>query len=161
MSDCCQSTSPSPEVAVVGCPGCGERGISVELTSVKAQLREQALARSACASHRFCRTATCDVVYYDEFGSTYRRADVRVPIWQKEPAGDRVICYCFGENERSIADEIARRGSSHAVARVRDHVQAGRCACETRNPRGACCLGDLTAIVQEFQHKSRPVVGVK
>jgi hypothetical protein len=25
---------------------------------------------------------------------------------------------------------------------------AGRCACEVRNPRGACCLGDVAAVVK-------------
>ena len=36
----------------------------------------------------------------------------------------------------------------HAVERVRAHISAGRCACEVRNPRGACCLGDVTNAVE-------------
>jgi len=74
--------------------------------------------------------------------------DVRVPIWQKQSPGDRMICYCFGENEADISAEIQRTGESHAVERVRAHISAGRCACEVRNPRGACCLGDVTNAVE-------------
>jgi hypothetical protein len=58
-----------------------------------------------------------------------------------------VLCYCFGESEASIRDEIAETGRSTAVERIRAHIAAGRCACELRNPRGACCLGDVIAAV--------------
>jgi hypothetical protein len=61
-----------------------------------------------------------------------------------------MVGYCFGENEADIAAEIERRGHSDAVQRVRAHIAAGRCACEIRNPRGACCLGDVIAAVERF-----------
>ena len=35
-----------------------------------------------------------------------------------------------------------------AVDRVRAHIAAGRCACEIRNPKGTCCLGDVIAAVR-------------
>jgi hypothetical protein len=44
--------------------------------------------------------------------------------------------------------EMERDGSTQAVGRVREHIAARRCACEVRNPRGACCLGDVTAAVK-------------
>jgi hypothetical protein len=40
---------------------------------------------------------------------------------------------------------------SHAVQRVREHISAGRCGCEVRNPRGVCCLGDVTEAVKRMQ----------
>ncbi len=42
-----------------------------------------------------------------------------------------------------MRNQIERTGTSEAVARVRAHIKAQRCACEVRNPRGACCLGDV------------------
>jgi hypothetical protein len=87
------------------------------------------------------------VVYFDEAGRTYAKADIRVPVWQKEPFGARMVCYCLGENEEDIRAEIETTGDSEAVERVRRHVDAGRCACEVRNPRGVCCLGDVGAAV--------------
>ncbi len=114
---------------------------------MKALLTEEALRRVVTSPHRFCPEPTCEVVYFDEVGHTFVKTDVRVPVWQKEPFGERMICYCFDENERDIRREVETTGGSEAVARVRAHIEAGRCACELRNPRGVCCLGDIGAAV--------------
>ena len=76
---------------------------------------------------------------------------MRVPIWQKEPPERRTVCYCFDETESAIARELRDTGMSHAVDRVRAHIAAQRCACEVRNPRGVCCLGDVIAAVDRVQ----------
>lgn len=130
------------------CPRSGTKGKPVETSTVKAILTEQALRRVASSEHRFCSDPDCEVVYFDDAGNHYTTADVRVPVWQKAPFGARMVCYCFGENEADIRAEIEQAGHSGAVARVRRHIEADRCACEIRNPRGVCCLGDLTAAVK-------------
>lgn len=150
MSDCCAIRTPVPETTVIDCPACGVRGTSVELRAVKALLIELALARLQCVRHRFCRTSECAVVYYDETGGTYGRNELRVRVWQKEPYGDRPICYCFAESEATIRDEIRQVGVSGAVQRVRAHIEAARCACDVRNPRGVRCLGDLALAVERI-----------
>jgi hypothetical protein len=114
---------------------------------VKALLTERALARFTASRHGFCPDPACDVVYFTADGGTYVKSDVRVPVWQKEPAGARMLCYCFGEDEGGIRDEIQATGTSRAAERVRAHIEAGRCACEVRNPRGVCCLGDVGAAI--------------
>ena len=148
MSDCCDvGTAPASQAESV-CPISGTRGLRVDVLTVKALLTTEALGRLSAGSHRFCPDAACEVVYFNESGQCFTRTDVRVPVWQKEPAGRRVICYCFGENDADIRREVECLGRSDAVERVRQHIQAGRCACEVRNPRGVCCLGDLTIIVR-------------
>lgn len=87
-------------------------------------------------------------MYFDAEGRTFTTGDLRVPAWQKQTPGARTICYCFGENEADIRAKIELTGRSKAEARVRAHIQAGRCACQVRNPKGACCLGDITQIVE-------------
>lgn len=127
----------------------------MELQTVKALLTETALRRVGSSPHRFCPDPSCEVVYFDVEGACYRTSDIRVPVWQKEPFGHRTVCYCFGESEDSIRAEIAATGQSYAVERVRGHIAAGRCACEVRNPRGACCLGDLTAAAKRVETSVR------
>jgi hypothetical protein len=147
MADCCCPPRPDDPGEQQECPRSGTRGLAVELNTVKVLLTPAALARLSGSAHRFCPDPTCEIVYFtsaDEF--TVR--EVRVPVWQKEPPGARTICYCFGENESDIRREIQEQGVSRVVERVRDHIRAGRCACELRNPRGACCLGDLIAAVK-------------
>jgi hypothetical protein len=123
----------------------------VELQTVKALLTERALARLAVAHHRFCSNHACDVVYFDDKGRTFDTSDVRVPVWQKERNGGGLICYCFGETESSVRAELEKTGRSEAVQRVRAHIVARRCACDIRNPRGTCCLGDLIAAVNRAE----------
>jgi hypothetical protein len=146
MSSCCGS--PDPVLAAVSrCPQCGTKGCAVDLLTVKALLCESALRSVREDPYRFCADPSCAIVYFDDKGHVFSTADLRVPVWQKQPAGARMICYCFGENEASMARELAETGRCDASLRVRDHIAAGRCACEVRNPHGACCLGDVMKAV--------------
>ncbi len=149
-SNCGGGRTCIPARATRTCPASGTAGTSVELQTVKALLNTAALQRLEPSAYRFCPSAACDVVYFDDQGRTFSTADLRVGVWQKQAASDHTVCYCFGENEADIREEIACDGRSRAVERVRAHIQAGRCACEIRNPRGACCLGDITAVVKRL-----------
>jgi hypothetical protein len=131
----------------------------VDPGTVKALLRPEALARVSAPPHRFCAKASCPVVY---FGSddVFRREDVAVPVFQKEPPGDRTVCYCFGIGESDLRREIATTGRSAAVSYVGDQVRAGRCACEVRNPQGSCCLGNLAAVVKALGAEDATPLGL-
>ena len=145
--DCC-GPSPTAAGAALRCPQSRTRGSRVPLDTVKALLREPAMRGLTPSEHAFCPDPSCPVVYFTADGDVHRTTDVRVPVWQKEPFGARSVCYCFGENEADIRKEVERTGASEAVARIRAHIRAGRCACEMRNPRGVCCLGDVTEAVK-------------
>jgi hypothetical protein len=94
------------------------------------------------------------VVYYggDE---TFRGEDLSVPVFQKEPPGRRTVCYCFDVSESDLRREIAETGRSTAARRIRDHVRAGRCACEVKNPQGGCCLGNVVAAEEALLAEAR------
>ena len=115
--------------------------------TVKALLRPEALARLSGAARRFCPTASCPVVYFGA-GEVFDREEVAVPVFQKEPAGDRTVCYCFAISEADLRREIAETGGSTTGQRITAHVKAGRCACEIKNPQGSCCLGNVVAVVR-------------
>jgi hypothetical protein len=150
MTSCCYPDAVQETISS-RCPVSGSQGIAVDLVTVKALLTDRALARLAPGDYRFCPDPSCEVVYFSAGGAPFMTADVRVPVWQKMPAGDRPMCYCFGESEASIRAEIETVGASTAVERIRQHIDAERCACEVRNPRGACCLGDVIAAVQRVE----------
>lgn len=149
MSDCCGVVVEARDAAAgSACPTCRTKGNAVDALAVKALLRETALGRMGREPYLFCAATDCDVVYFGGGGQPFSASDVRVEVWQKLPFGRRTVCYCFGENEVAMRDEVARTGGSEAVKRVRAHIAAGRCACEVRNPRGVCCLGDVTQAVK-------------
>lgn len=147
MADCCRVRA-SPIADIERCPVSRSKGKPVDLLTVKALLTESALRRINNSAYRFCPEPSCEVVYFDTGGAAYMKHELRVPVWQKEPFGDRTVCYCFGVSEESIRAEIQTKGRSEATERVRAHIAAGRCACQVRNPRGACCLGDVAAAVK-------------
>ena len=147
----CRCPGKIDEVSTSRCPVSRSPGAAVDRLTVKALLNESALQHLRPGEYRFCPDTSCDVVYFGAEGDRFTTADVRVPIWQKLPYGARPICYCFGESETSIRSELESAGTSTAIERVRDHIGAERCACEVRNPRGTCCLGDLITAVKRVK----------
>jgi hypothetical protein len=113
-------------------------------------LTPAALAQLRLGSFHFCASPECSTVYFSSDGQVFQTNDVRVAVWQKEPNGARVLCYCFGENEVDMRREINIEGRTAAIERVRRHIADRRCACDVRNPRGVCCLGDLTVAVKRL-----------
>ena len=158
MANCCGSRNGLVTGPQAACSHCRSKGSAVNLLTAKALLTEMALRHLAPVPLYFCQEPTCSVVYFTTDGQVYTRTDVRVPVWQKEPAGGRRICYCFDENERSVVRELVETGRCGAVQRVRDHIAADRCACEVRNPCGTCCLGDLMKAVARIEAESASVV---
>jgi hypothetical protein len=146
---CCPST-PADTSAARRCPRSGSPGKAVDRRTVTALLTDQALVRLSPGDYRFCPDAHCEVVYFGADDVCFTTGDLRVAVWQKQPFGDRQVCYCFGESETSMRAEIAAHGRSSAIERIREHIAANRCACEVRNPRGTCCLGDVMAAVERL-----------
>jgi hypothetical protein len=152
MAECCCAGPADDTASVFACSACQTTGSPVDELTVKALLSDTALQRFEPRAYRFCADASCNVVYFEADGRTFTTADLRVPVWQKQRPGARTMCYCFGENETDIRAELEHTGRSNAEARVRAHIQAGRCACEVRNPKGACCLGDVAEAVKRIAH---------
>lgn len=158
MTECCGSPDPVRATVAPRCPQSGTKGLAVDLLTVKALLCESALRSVGEGPYRFCSDPSCTVVYFDDEGDVFNASDLRVPVWQKQPAGARMICYCFGEDEASIARELTSTGRCDATLRVRDHIATGRCVCEVRNPRGGCCLGDVMKAVARIEAECASVV---
>lgn len=51
-----------------------------------------------------------------------------------------------------IAAGVDHGGKSTAVAKITEYVEAGKCACELRNPQGSCCLGN---VAQAFRQSAK------
>lgn len=131
------------------CPCCGEAGGAVAPITLKALLSPDGLRRGVPSGPRFCATESCLVVYFDRHaGVTFGEADLTVRVHAKHPADDDVpVCYCFDISRRSLALTPAETREM-----VTGEVKAGHCACEVRNPKGTCCLGDLRRLEEEAWH---------
>lgn len=154
MESCCRREAPLS--AGIPCPANGVVGRRVPRTTVQALVTSTARRRlDESPSYCLCADPACDVVYYSDAGEVFTKPDIEVAVACKEPVGQRVVCYCFGESDASIADEIERTGTSRAEERIRAHIIAGECACETQNPTGVCCLGEIRQAVRDLKAVSR------
>ncbi len=134
--------------ARVPCPACGQVGRSVGAATVESILQPGAVALLG-AEPRFCRTRDCDVVYYGSDGSCARKEQSRVRVGIKEREHPVPVCYCFAFSKADIERELLQTGSCTIAARITAEVKAGNCACEIKNPSGACCLGDVNREIKE------------
>lgn len=148
MSSCCTGDScqeSKADVAADICPECGKKAAKVEPITLKALLTAEGLRLGVPPNPRFCGNPSCDVVYFDaSVPVTFLQRHLTVPVHVKQPDKDNVpVCYCFGHTPASIRDEVTATGKSSAFATITAEVKAGHCACEVKNPKGECCLGDV------------------
>lgn len=134
------------------CPQSGSKGRRVDSATVKAMLAVS-LTEVRDTPYFFCKDADCPVVYFSEDGTqTFTVDQIRERVYQKEPDSDDVfICYCFRHTPGSIRAELIATGESTIVEAINAGIQAGKCACEIRNPQGSCCLGNVNAAVKAVQ----------
>jgi hypothetical protein len=132
------------------CPVSGRRSRQVALLTVRSLVRQLPLAMPSTAYY-FCGDPGCDVVYFpgERGAPVFRRADLWVRVGQKENSDPVPVCYCFGFTREDILDDLRQNGESRIAERIKAEVQAGRCACELKNPSGQCCLGNVSRVISE------------
>jgi len=149
--DCCRAAAETTaEASKARCPRCGQPGQPVTVRTLKHQVKPEHLETVQNRSFGFCRTATCDVVYYSEDGVILSKGDVRQRIGLKEFEDPVPLCYCFGFTEAMIREEIQATGTCTIPQRITAEVRAGNCACEIRNPQGSCCLGHVQSTFKKM-----------
>ena len=126
------------------CRLCGVKGVQVPVITVKSLLTADGLRAGVPQAPRFCASPACAVVYFDDVSE--RRVEERelsIRVHAKHPEDSSIpVCYCFGHTLAAVRNARDRSISND----VRAEVEAGHCACEVKNPKGACCLGDIIRI---------------
>ena len=146
MSSCCSTEKRT----TAQCPVCNQKAKSVGRITLEHLLIDEIIPTLQDTTYYFCATLTCDVVYFSaEHAQIYKKADVRVRVGLKETLDPIPVCYCFDYTEQMIAEEINRTGTTLIPERIRQEVQADTCECETKNPQGTCCLGNVGRAVKK------------
>ncbi len=97
----------------------------------------------------FCTQKDCETVYFDVDGRQIKKHQLSVKVWQKEKPGDVLVCYCFGFTAKDILGDARRNLPPTIPFVIRDKIRADLCACEIKNPKGSCCLGDVAFWVKQ------------
>jgi len=139
-----------PEPAEPRCPppsgGCDAIGLPVTRTTLRAQLSEEDADRFA-GSAFYCPSPNCDIAYFDPWGVTIPRSEIRSEAYPKSAGAP--VCSCFGVT----ADEILRRATSGEKAWARDQLaraESAEAKCETEAPSGESCVAEFRKIFLKY-----------
>jgi len=144
--------SEASESLTHGCTNCGVQSRPVSRKTVLLMLKPELLEQAMTGTYRFCSARDCPVVYFEEREShRFTIDDLRMRIGLKVKEDPIPLCYCFGFDESHIRDEISRTGSTNIPQRISALIRQGLCACETRNPSGMCCLGEVNKTAKRLR----------
>ncbi|VAX20199.1 hypothetical protein MNBD_NITROSPINAE01-817, partial [hydrothermal vent metagenome] len=128
MSDCCSPSGCSvPEKGGTKvnnkCVSCGAVAKLVARQTLLHQLKHSQLATLPDTPFHFCGQPDCDVVYFGEDGTVYKRDHVRQEVGQKSNASNRMLCYCFDVTASTVGEELEKTGRSQSKAFVMEQVK--------------------------------------
>lgn len=153
MSSCCSGGSCEESDARASgegaCPRCGAVGKVVGDETILSILKPGHADRLLAVERRFCRTPGCAVLYYGADGCVVEKDAASVRVGLKETEDPVPLCYCLEFTRAHVRQEVAETGDSTIPDRIDAEIRAGRCACERKNPSGACCLGEVRRAVKE------------
>lgn len=150
MTSCCSlpvdENAQNSTRAKNACPTCGQKGKPVDTSTVKTML-SVSLNQIKNTPYLFCSNRDCATVYFSDDGlQTFGRDEVRERVYQKEPAAEDVfVCYCFRHTVGEIL-HASPAGQAAILADINAGIKADQCACDWRNPQGACCLGNVREV---------------
>jgi len=140
-TDSDSDSSPQP------CIKCQKQGRPVSRKTVLLMVKPAFLEQAMHGNYRFCSVPDCAIVYFEEEGNQqFTIDDLRVRVGVKVTEDPIPLCYCFGFDESHIRDDLSRTGSTDIPQRISQLIREGLCACESRNPSGMCCLGEVNRI---------------
>ena len=126
------------------CSSCNGQGRPVSRKTVLLMLKPELLERAMHGNYNFCAARDCSIVYFEDKGSQqFTVDDLRIRVGLKVKGDPIPVCYCFGFDEKHIRDEIEQTGNTIVPENVSRLIREGLCACDSRNPSGMCCLGEV------------------
>ncbi len=146
---CC---APQPK-GKLGCPKCSQNAKEVLGDTLKHLLKDGVKSKiNSYEGFHYCKTSTCEVIYFKE-DEILTQKDMSVVVGLKDGAKPANICYCFGWSKERIKDDLLQDGKSGALDNIKHNMATIGCSCETKNPSGSCCMGDVSKVVKEIQNE--------
>lgn len=143
-----QPSSPSNHL----CPSCAHKGSKVGHITLESLLKPEPASRITDTQYRFCDSIDCNTVYFGDDGTVFSKDDLTVRVGVKEhpsPQGlpPRHVCYCFDHTIEEINDEVRNTGQSTVLDDIKERMKIA-CWCDTKSPKGTCCLGTVSKYVK-------------
>lgn len=137
MADCCSPSDGKAHISKHRCPANGIEYAEVSSRTIAHHIKHSWQWQDKGRRYFFCDDPHCDVVYFADDDSVILKSQLRTKVGVKEAGGDAPLCYCYGVTRGDALDNPGIRDFIVTETRL------GRCACETSNPSGRCCLKDF------------------
>ena len=122
------------------CNACNTAGININSKTVKHLVNDELADQIDNGRYFICKTEDCNVVYFNSDNQiSYSKNQIKVPIWFKNDANPKYICYCNHVTEQQILDAVINHGAKDMkdIIRLTGAMKNGNC--EVNNPLGKCC----------------------
>lgn len=147
---CCLVTEKTLAPARTECPVSGTLSRKIQRRTLEHLLKPEKIGSLCHVQYYYCKEPTCNVVYFsNEDVPFFTTDDVAVKVFVKDQGDDVPVCYCFNWTRARIKQEIRETEKSTAAIEIAREIKAGNCACDIKNPKGECCLGDVNMFVKE------------
>jgi Zinc binding domain len=151
-----KSETRADEISEQLCRKCESQSRPVSRKTVLLMLKPHLIEDAMTGTYCFCSTVDCPIVYFEEQGNQrFSTNDLRITVGVKAKIDPIPVCYCFGFDESHIRDEISRTGATTIPDRISKLIREGLCACESRNPAGVCCLGEVNRAAKRLKASRR------
>jgi bacterioferritin-associated ferredoxin len=121
------------------CPLCKETGQHVKNITVKHLIKQELIDRIGAEDYFLCMNSICDVAYYSATGTGFKKRDIKIPLWFKDDAKPKYVCYCSEITEEQVIKAVIEQDMTD-MATIRQLYDPGaKCQCHLKNPTGKCC----------------------
>jgi len=103
------------------------------------------------ADYFLCTNEKCDIAYYSSCSDLQiKKEQIKMPIWFKEDANPKYICYCNQVTEENIVKAVRNEGAENIkdIIKLTGAMKNGKC--EVNHPTGKCC----SPLIQEVINKA-------
>ncbi|GAA3650440.1 BFD-like [2Fe-2S] binding domain-containing protein [Asaccharospora irregularis DSM 2635] len=128
------------------CPVCNQEGKLVKNITVNHMVFNEIKQKVGDTDYFLCINETCNIVYFNqEYDVKFNENEVKEPIWFKDDANPKYVCYCNKVAEEQVFDAVINKDAKNMkdIIRLTGAMKNGKC--EIYNPLGKCC----SPIVQE------------
>lgn len=147
---CCLVTEKTLAPTIAACPVSGTLSRKVQRRTLEHLLKPEKTGSLWNVQYYYCKEPACEVVYFsNENVPFFSIGDVAVTVFAKDHGDGVPVCYCFNWTRARIKQQIEETGQSTAAVEIAREIKAGNCACDIKNPKGECCLGEVNMFVRE------------
>lgn len=149
----CHPAEPIETSRNADCPQSGTKSGRIQRLTVEHLIKPELFGSISESQYYYCADADCPIVYFTQDSSgTFTKGDLQVALFDKDPGSEVNVCYCFDWTRGRITEEINSTGNSTAFDEISKELNADKCECESKNPKGVCCLGDINRFVKEVEN---------